>query len=590
MRACSCSSGSNGGAADSAMASGLPYETEDSVHHCSTGSSPSLNGAGLFDRKRKCEGLDRLPRTPLPTLSSPAHLSSPRPRSATCSSDFLSTPTPSSICHHPRSSSSCTATRTDARVDEGMHPSDRSGSDCKRVRRLLQTSSSSSLLPLPASSLAARRRSIQGTPSEMAKRPKLEAAASTGHLNVPESTYGAHMPTHLDLSNQSDQDMTSAPPSGSFSNLTITQPSSPAYAAFSLQTPNPACSPSSSSPMQFTFTRSNASTDQDHSQMPVDSHTTATSQSRMSDRVSTRRDKISTRPLRRRMKRASSLQLEDEITLARSEHHKHHRQTSTSLSYPSTHSHRDLTSSVSNTRDLVAKQDSMAGADQQTERRKEEDRGVKVQQPTTSECMTTTNVGATSRGEVPSLGSSSEGKVKEATEAKASRRKRSIDSQCSSMPNVEPVLQFTPAQLAAMHQFNMPKQARAAPPVVHLNRAVLPPYPSRTQAFAQAQRRLPASTSTISLANVSVAGSTANAHQPNFLYVAPPPLVPIPVVQDPVKPPPTASIPGYMPPIARDTLRELDLQEVLQCRQLRHDVVFDANLMFRPNFDGDRCV
>ncbi|GAA6023758.1 hypothetical protein JCM11491_006035 [Sporobolomyces phaffii] len=42
------------------------------------------------------------------------------------------------------------------------------------------------------------------------------------------------------------------------------------------------------------------------------------------------------------------------------------------------------------------------------------------------------------------------------------------------------------------------------------------------------------------------------------------------------------------PPITRNTLRELDLQEVMRNAQLRHDVVFDPNLMFRPNFDGER--
>ncbi|GAA5956171.1 hypothetical protein JCM3765_005480 [Sporobolomyces pararoseus] len=42
------------------------------------------------------------------------------------------------------------------------------------------------------------------------------------------------------------------------------------------------------------------------------------------------------------------------------------------------------------------------------------------------------------------------------------------------------------------------------------------------------------------------------------------------------------------PPISRNTLRELDLQEVMRNAQLRHDVVFDPNLMFRPNFDGER--
>ncbi|GAA5934306.1 Sok1p [Sporobolomyces koalae] len=43
-----------------------------------------------------------------------------------------------------------------------------------------------------------------------------------------------------------------------------------------------------------------------------------------------------------------------------------------------------------------------------------------------------------------------------------------------------------------------------------------------------------------------------------------------------------------LPPISRSTLRELDLPEVLRNAQLRHDVVFDPNLMFRPNLDGAR--
>ncbi|GAA6049802.1 hypothetical protein NBRC10513_001223 [Rhodotorula toruloides] len=42
------------------------------------------------------------------------------------------------------------------------------------------------------------------------------------------------------------------------------------------------------------------------------------------------------------------------------------------------------------------------------------------------------------------------------------------------------------------------------------------------------------------------------------------------------------------PPITKDTLRELDLSEIMRNPQLRHDVVFDPNLMFRPNYDGER--
>lgn len=44
------------------------------------------------------------------------------------------------------------------------------------------------------------------------------------------------------------------------------------------------------------------------------------------------------------------------------------------------------------------------------------------------------------------------------------------------------------------------------------------------------------------------------------------------------------------PPITRTTLKELDLHEILRNPQLRHDVVFDPNLMFRPNHDGERFV
>jgi len=45
---------------------------------------------------------------------------------------------------------------------------------------------------------------------------------------------------------------------------------------------------------------------------------------------------------------------------------------------------------------------------------------------------------------------------------------------------------------------------------------------------------------------------------------------------------------SLVPPISKSTLRELDLNEVLRNAQLRHDVVFDPNLAFRPNFDGEK--
>jgi hypothetical protein len=50
----------------------------------------------------------------------------------------------------------------------------------------------------------------------------------------------------------------------------------------------------------------------------------------------------------------------------------------------------------------------------------------------------------------------------------------------------------------------------------------------------------------------------------------------------------TIFIPSLHPPITRQTLKELDLHEILKNPQLRHDIVFDANVQFRPNFDGER--
>ncbi|TGZ80397.1 Tcp11-domain-containing protein [Ascodesmis nigricans] len=42
------------------------------------------------------------------------------------------------------------------------------------------------------------------------------------------------------------------------------------------------------------------------------------------------------------------------------------------------------------------------------------------------------------------------------------------------------------------------------------------------------------------------------------------------------------------PPVTQQTLRELDLQEIYRNPKLRHDVVFDSQLHFRPNLDGSR--
>lgn len=43
-----------------------------------------------------------------------------------------------------------------------------------------------------------------------------------------------------------------------------------------------------------------------------------------------------------------------------------------------------------------------------------------------------------------------------------------------------------------------------------------------------------------------------------------------------------------LPPITQQTLRELELSEIFKNAQLRHDIVHDPNLQFRPNTDGER--
>ncbi|GEQ72190.1 hypothetical protein JCM33374_g5876 [Metschnikowia sp. JCM 33374] len=49
----------------------------------------------------------------------------------------------------------------------------------------------------------------------------------------------------------------------------------------------------------------------------------------------------------------------------------------------------------------------------------------------------------------------------------------------------------------------------------------------------------------------------------------------------------TAVVPS-LPPINLQSLKEIDLQEILKNPQLRHDILFDPQLQFRPNLDGDR--
>lgn len=48
------------------------------------------------------------------------------------------------------------------------------------------------------------------------------------------------------------------------------------------------------------------------------------------------------------------------------------------------------------------------------------------------------------------------------------------------------------------------------------------------------------------------------------------------------------SNPVLLPPVNTLSLREIDLHEILKNPQLRHDILFDPQLQFRPNLDGER--
>lgn len=53
---------------------------------------------------------------------------------------------------------------------------------------------------------------------------------------------------------------------------------------------------------------------------------------------------------------------------------------------------------------------------------------------------------------------------------------------------------------------------------------------------------------------------------------------------------PEINLPSWIPPITRSSMAELEFVEVLKNAQLRHDIVFDDVLRFRPNLDGDRLI
>ncbi|KAI3640638.1 hypothetical protein MIR68_001516 [Amoeboaphelidium protococcarum] len=45
-----------------------------------------------------------------------------------------------------------------------------------------------------------------------------------------------------------------------------------------------------------------------------------------------------------------------------------------------------------------------------------------------------------------------------------------------------------------------------------------------------------------------------------------------------------------LPPITKNSMRELNLESISSNLQLRHDMLFDENLEFRPNYNGDRAT
>lgn len=50
----------------------------------------------------------------------------------------------------------------------------------------------------------------------------------------------------------------------------------------------------------------------------------------------------------------------------------------------------------------------------------------------------------------------------------------------------------------------------------------------------------------------------------------------------------SGSVVPPVPPINLQSLKEIDLHEILKNPQLRHDILFDPQLQFRPNLDGER--
>lgn len=512
-----------------------------------------------------------------------------------------------------------------------------------------------------------------GTNASTSKRPRLDSFASTGHLGTSPSYSGTRAQPGLEVdtssshqrdNNEDNEDVPSGPPSASFSNLTITQPPSPAYAAFSTETPTAGPSlrlDSPTSPHLFDYAQAETrrrdeqnhhesmdcemQVDQQRSTLPLPSiivgqqegqssqsgssdpsALSSTSTARNITTASRRRGKSPSRTrarapssysssssMRRRLRRATSLPLEDEIFIAKRQMDHAHRRSISCLSNPSNTANGQQMAlaeiGLQNGGGGEMKEDElMIGVTPAVAA------GALVDEVVDGNPSSTYNrppmdaaLASTSTSE--SSSQTPEGRPPLARSTRAYNPKHSGDNDKITNQTVAPSL-VTPAQLAAMHQFNMPKPppmpVLVPPPGLGFRGAShFPPFPTRTlQAYAQAQRRLLAPTVQARVASVPNAALDGAAYRSSLVFAFPPPanasvadlpgpsLIQAPIAQqqqqEKKKTSPTASIPGYAPPIAKDTLRELDLQEVLQCRQLRHDVVFDANLMFRPNFDGDR--
>ena len=320
MRAGSCSSNATENSAATAGSSN--YDTDGS------------SSASEASRKRKCDALDHhrqqkqhaasQPRTPGPMLGTAEESRSRSSSSSTMHLERVSIASPRE--HEQYRSSTATAT-TVTRVSPGGQPV--TSMPSRRQYRQAPSLANRDGTDHPFSSL-----SVPPSPSpvaETSKRPRLAAVASTGHIRSTHATDVASgrdgsgalclraCPSLLDITTRDDSDMPNGPPSASFSTLTITQPPSPAYAAFSVNLPTPPC--------LTNIQEGPSHNDRAHIPLavsPYTSHTKLQPPRRSSFRSACptgarRTDRHADRytSARRRLRRAMSLPLEDEVTLSR---------------------------------------------------------------------------------------------------------------------------------------------------------------------------------------------------------------------------------------------------------------------------------